>query len=841
MSYKTGFKNGRLGIGIPSGGGDGNGDPLYPLDINGDIRLTGAIVKADGSIYSSGGGVGVKGLYSVQDSNTGKYKFGVGKSNPLYTLDISGSLNLDGDIYVNGVSLSSGESTTASQASQVGDAPSWSSSVTTDLTADILAPLDEEFNTLLEIANAVQDICDNNLVINLATKANKASPTFTGTVTIPDLNIGGGKLIRVADGTDYGGIKVGYGENGKNYPVELSSGKAYVNVPWTDNNTTYSVGNGGLTEYNFTNALLTKLNGIATSANNYSLPATRSFTSLTNGNLTITSSAFTVSSGDAYFNQAGGGATYIGNTNNDTKINTSKVCIKGTTGNVGIGTASPEHKLQVAEVGSGDGTNLSDAIASIVSNSEPEYGKYGMYFGTHQTNGWSWIQTGRSGSASQSSATMGPQYNLCLQPNAGNVGIGTTTPESALHVKGTLKWDSPTLGVHMGIHNNTYAGIELVSTHDHGGWIDFLKEGDNDYKGRIRYKTDTQRFDFHPNGDSDPTMTIINGNVGIGTTSPRYKLSLGTSEGAIAIYENSANYFYGFQAVNDNGWGLCFFASTGDNTPSNIRMCIKRDTGNVGIGTTSVGIQTKLQVYEAGTEQAWKGRGVFGNETCAFVCGVYHNKVHIGGHNAALNAWDDLIIGGGNVGIGITPISYIKLHVNQTGQGHGIFSTGSSTQTNYAFSARNSAGNDSWAIRYDGTTAISSDDRLKHNEKPITNAINIIKELQPVKYFKTAKMFDENHNFEIDSSGNPITTEDYHIESGLIAQDVKTIPELQYCVGDGITDISGNKQPYNLNYQDIFVYNIAATQELYKENQELKTEVATLKAELAAIKAHLGI
>ena len=56
--------------------GDGNGDPLYPLDINGDIRLTGAIVKADGTIYSSGGGV--KGLYSVQDSNTGKYKFGVG-------------------------------------------------------------------------------------------------------------------------------------------------------------------------------------------------------------------------------------------------------------------------------------------------------------------------------------------------------------------------------------------------------------------------------------------------------------------------------------------------------------------------------------------------------------------------------------------------------------------------------------------------------------------------------------------------------------------------------------------------------------------------------------------
>lgn len=37
-------------------------------------------------------------------------------------------------------------------------------------------------------------------------------------------------------------------------------------------NTTYSVGDGGLTEKNFTGTLLTKLNAVATSANNYSLP-----------------------------------------------------------------------------------------------------------------------------------------------------------------------------------------------------------------------------------------------------------------------------------------------------------------------------------------------------------------------------------------------------------------------------------------------------------------------------------------------------------------------------------------------------------------------------------------
>ena len=42
--------------------------------------------------------------------------------------------------------------------------------------------------------------------------------------------------------TVLGGIKVGYTTSGKNYKVQLdSSGNAYVNVPWTDTNTTYSV------------------------------------------------------------------------------------------------------------------------------------------------------------------------------------------------------------------------------------------------------------------------------------------------------------------------------------------------------------------------------------------------------------------------------------------------------------------------------------------------------------------------------------------------------------------------------------------------------------------------
>lgn len=45
--------------------------------------------------------------------------------------------------------------------------------------------------------------------------------------------------LPVATSSVRGGIKIGYTESGKNYPVELSNEQAYVNVPWTD--TTYSV------------------------------------------------------------------------------------------------------------------------------------------------------------------------------------------------------------------------------------------------------------------------------------------------------------------------------------------------------------------------------------------------------------------------------------------------------------------------------------------------------------------------------------------------------------------------------------------------------------------------
>jgi len=53
----------------------------------------------------------------------------------------------------------------------------------------------------------------------------------------------------LATSSERGGIQIGFTESGKNYPVELSSEKAFVNVPWTDTNTntTYTLPTSSVT------------------------------------------------------------------------------------------------------------------------------------------------------------------------------------------------------------------------------------------------------------------------------------------------------------------------------------------------------------------------------------------------------------------------------------------------------------------------------------------------------------------------------------------------------------------------------------------------------------------
>ena len=78
--------------------------------------------------------------------------------------------------------------------------------------------------------------------------------------------------LPTASSTTKGGILIGFTESGKNYPVELdSSNKAFVNVPWTDTNTTYSNATSS-TAGLMSSSDKSKLDGIASGANNYTHP-----------------------------------------------------------------------------------------------------------------------------------------------------------------------------------------------------------------------------------------------------------------------------------------------------------------------------------------------------------------------------------------------------------------------------------------------------------------------------------------------------------------------------------------------------------------------------------------
>lgn len=94
-----------------------------------------------------------------------------------------------------------------------------------------------------------------------------------------------------------------------------------------------------------------------------------------------------------------------------------------------------------------------------------------------------------------------------------------------------------------------------------------------------------------------------------------------------------------------------------------------------------------------------------------------------------------------------------------------------------------------------------SDDRLKHNEVIINNALETIRKLDPMVYDKTTTIRHENYH-------GPIYEYNFK-EAGLIAQDIYNISELSYNVVPG-----NSTTPFFLNYNGIHIYTLAAVKEL---------------------------
>jgi hypothetical protein len=88
--------NGNIGVGISN--------PGYPLDVVGDVNITGNF-RQNGVIFSGGNGIGFSNFGSNLFVNS---NVGIGKSNPVYTLDVLGDINLSGSLRQDGIIFTGG-------------------------------------------------------------------------------------------------------------------------------------------------------------------------------------------------------------------------------------------------------------------------------------------------------------------------------------------------------------------------------------------------------------------------------------------------------------------------------------------------------------------------------------------------------------------------------------------------------------------------------------------------------------------------------------------------------------------------------------------------------------
>ncbi len=98
---------------------------------------------------------------------------------------------------------------------------------------------------------------------------------------------------------------------------------------------------------------------------------------------------------------------------------------------------------------------------------------------------------------------------------------------------------------------------------------------------------------------------------------------------------------------------------------------------------------------------------------------------------------------------------------------------------------------------------IISDDRYKHNEVDISNALSTIRKLNPKTYDKTQIELDKD--FSGDLSGI-----EHYKENGVIAQDLLKIDELKHSVN--IPD--EENEVYSVNYNNLLIYALSAIKEL---------------------------
>ena len=611
-----------------------------------------------------------------------------------------------------------------------------------------------------------------------------------------------------------GSVEVGYGNNNTNY-IQIGNGRttngyAFIDLigdaTYTDygfriirnntgpNTSTELIHRGtGIFNFNATQAadITFKTNNAEririNSSGNVGIGTTNPITSLTLGTgssgISFQSSSTTLNSGKiAVIKQV-----EVGNGNGNLAFETYQGGSGGgermrilNDGNVGIGTTSPDTKLEVSSLSGGvlRLTSTDTSVATGESIGRVEFKSNDASTGGNNVMGFVDCLATNAGSTyaltfgtgSAAAATEKMRIN-----QSGNVGIGTTSPSELLHLSST---GPARLLIEADTDNITETDNAQIILKQDGGAV----------VGNLGYKTNTNSLEITNNyAAADGILTLGTsgiermridylGNVGIGTTSPRSKLQVEGVTGSVPALGAAASA----AQIGGSTYGTLFSTLTSgtgviqqgrsDGVTLTFPLLINPNGGNVGIGTTSP-----------------------------------NSKLHVAGtvsHSTPLANFN------GSVGSGV--YGTVSVRVDNINYGTAMKFYRSSTADNNAIGFQNGASTvGSISI---GTSSTSynttSDYRLKENLTAITDGIYRLKQLKPRRF-----------NF----IGNA------DVVDGFIAHEAKeVIPESVTGEKDEVLP-NGDPVYQGIDQAKIVPLLTAALQEAISKIEQLETRIQTLE------------
>ncbi|QIG60028.1 hypothetical protein [Dishui Lake large algae virus 1] len=671
----------------------GAADTTWAVDAD-TAATSSKIVARDASayIYASGAGIGTTAARQLLDVQGGSAiisgNVGIGTTNPQYKLYVEGTSYLHGNVTTNNHNIDAG-SATVTAATFSGTATQVSQTLTR---GSYLTGNNYNGGTATTWAvDADTAATSSKIVARDASAYIYSSGAGIGTTAAR-------QLLDVQGGSGIVSGSVGIGTTNPQYKLHVE-GSSYLNGTVTTNNSDINVGTGTVTAATFSGTATqvghTLTRGTYLTGNNFTGAADTTWA--VDADTAATSSKVVARDASAYIYASGAG---IGTTaaRQLLDVQGGSAIISGS---IGVGTTTPSKALDVTGDINFSGDLYQNGVLFSGGSSQWTTSGTSIYYNSGNVGVGTTTPTKKfdvsgdinfsgnlyqngvlfSGGSSQWTTTGSDIYY-----STGNVGIGTNTPRKKLDVIGEaiisgnlgIGTNSPlnNLSIGTGTSDTTasmmFNGADTASGVDRiyftyvangsriahaGGWNVQM------YAGQSNVGSPSGNFRFYTGGSTySERLTIVNtGNIGIGTTTPLYKLQVeGTTHLNGAITTNNNNINAGSGTIT---------AATFSGTATQVSQ------------TLSVGSYLTGSDYNGGTARTWAvdattaatASKVVARDAAAY---IYTSGVGIGTAAARqlLDVQNGNAIISSSVGIG-TILPLYSLHVEGTSYINGSLST----------------------------------------------------------------------------------------------------------------------------------------------------------------------